>query len=92
MTGSSLNEGFYAITWQANGKIMARFVDVAGGYLYNPVDGQDGPFEVGIDATQGPRTMPSVAIGGDGYVAFAWQDDSQNHPGIYARRFPLPSR
>lgn len=92
VAGSSLNEGFYAIAWQANGKIMGRFVDVAGGYLYNSVDGQDGPFEVGIDATQGPRTLPSVAVGGDGYVAFAWQDESQNHPGIYARRFPLPAR
>jgi len=92
VAGSSLNEGFYAIAWQAGGKIRGRFVDVAGGYLFNSVDGQDGPFEVGIDATQGPRTMPSVAIGGGGYVAFAWQDDSQDHPGIYARRFPLPAR
>ncbi|HQP35631.1 MAG TPA: hypothetical protein PLI95_10635 [Polyangiaceae bacterium] len=93
VAGSSLSEGFFAIAWQAQGSIFGRFADLSGGYLFNWIDGQDGAFEVGVPgASSGPRTLPSVAIGGQGFVAFAWQDDSQNHPGIYARRFPLPAR
>jgi hypothetical protein len=94
VAGSSQAGGFFAITWQAGGQIYGRFLDLTGGYLFNPVDGQDTAFVVNHPepANTGPRAMPSVAIGGNGHVAFAWQDESANHFGIWARRIPLPSR
>jgi hypothetical protein len=38
------------------------------------------------------RRAPAVAIGGGGFVAFGWQDDSAVRPGLYVRRFPLPTQ
>ena len=42
------------------------------------------------EGTSGMRTGPAVAIGGAGFVAIGWQDDSPTHFGVYVRRFPLP--
>ena len=94
VAGSSLGGGFFAIAWQSGADIKARFADVASGYLFNPVDGQDGAFQVNYpdSGSAGPRLFPAVAVGGNSYVGFAWQDESASHFGIYARRFPLPAR
>ncbi|MBI5531461.1 MAG: hypothetical protein HY898_02020 [Deltaproteobacteria bacterium] len=94
VTGSSLVGGFFAIAWQSGADIRARFADVASGYLFNPEDGQDGSFVVNYpdSGSSGPRMLPAVAVGGNSYVGFAWQDESAGHFGIYARRFPLPIR
>ena len=94
VAGSSLGGGFFAIAWQSAGQIFARYAGVGSGYLFNPVDGQDTPFVANYPdtANPGPRALPSVAVGGNNYVAIAWQDESANHFGIWARRFPLPSR
>jgi hypothetical protein len=94
VAASSLAGGFFAVAWASGGMIQARFADLASGYLFNSIDGQDGPFEVSYPdpANAGPRMLPAVAAGGNGHVVFAWQDESANHFGIYGRKFPLPAR
>lgn len=93
IAASTLASGFYAVTWQtASGEIRARLLDRTGSYLFNSVDGQPSSFLVNRADVAGQRTRPSVVIGGAGHIVFAWQDDSADHSGIWARRFPLPSR
>ncbi len=93
IAASTLASGFYAVAWQtSDGAIRARLVDRVGGYLYNPVDGQNTSFLASREDVSGQRSRPAVAIGGDGHIVFAWQDDSADHSGIFARRFPLPVR
>ncbi len=93
IAASTLASGFYAVAWQtSDGAIRARLVDRVGGSLYNSVDGQDTSFLVSREDVSGQRSRPGVAIGGSGHIVFAWQDDSAEHSGIYARRFPLPVR
>lgn len=86
--------GFFAVAWEDAGKISARFVGGTTGYGYNSVTGQnDGfvastPDPVGV---MGARSGPAVAIGGAGFVAFGWEDQSAEHHGVFVRRFPLPT-
>lgn len=91
ITASSLNGGFFVVVWQGDGgQVYGRYVSLTGGFMVNPVTGLDGAFPLGHPDIAGQRARPAVTVGGDGYVVFAWQDDSTEHPGIYARRFPLP--
>jgi hypothetical protein len=93
VAASTLASGFYAVAWQTpSGEIRGRLLDRTGGYLYNSVDGQTSSFLVNRADVAGQRTRPAVVIGGAGHIVFAWQDDSVDHNGIWARRFPLPSR
>ncbi len=93
VAGSSLASGFFAVAWQsAGGEIRGRLLDRSSGFLANSVDGQETAFLVNDPKISDQRAAPAVTIGGAGYVVFAWQDDSTDHPGIYARRFPLPVR
>ncbi len=88
--GSGLANGFFALAWQAGTEIRARLVDKSAGFRANSVDGQESSFPVSDPSVSGQRSAPAVTIGGAGHIVFAWQDDSTSHPGIYARRFPLP--
>ncbi|MCC6554043.1 MAG: hypothetical protein IT372_13625 [Polyangiaceae bacterium] len=83
---------FFAVAWEhsATGEIFARLVVGAEGFSYNSVTGQNDDFAASHPGVPGQRRLPAVAVGGAGYVAIGWQDDSQNHPGVYVRRFPLP--
>jgi hypothetical protein len=81
--------GFFAAVWEnADGTISARYIDSASGFLFNPMDGTNASFLASSPTVTGTRHKPAVAI--SGFVVFGWQDDSDAHPGIYARRFPLP--
>jgi len=87
--------GFFAVAWEdAAGKISARFLGGTSGYGYNSVTGQNDAFVASTpDAmgTTGMRLGPAVAIGGAGFVAFGWEDQNENHHGVFVRRFPLPA-
>ena len=85
-TGGSL----FAAAWENDdGTISARFLGAGGGFLFNSVDGQNGSFLASHPGVvDGKRGRPAVAVGG--HVAIGWQDDSEGHPGVYVRRFPLP--
>ncbi|HEY1958484.1 MAG TPA: hypothetical protein VGH28_22860 [Polyangiaceae bacterium] len=84
---------FFVATWvdSASGHVRARFLDGAGGFLYNWVTGQNGDFQVStVDGHQ--RNTPVAVVGGAGaFVSIAWEDDDPS-PGIWARRFPLPQQ
>lgn len=84
---------FYAVAWehQDGGKVYARFPGADGGFRFNSVTGQNDDFEASHPRVAGLRHLPAVAIGGRGYVAVGWQDERQDAPGVYVRRFPLPS-
>lgn len=81
--------GFFAAAWENgdDGSISARFMDKTG-YLFNSIDGTSGSFLASHPAIGGLRHRPAVAIGN--VVAFGWQDDSDLHPGVFVRRFPVP--
>jgi hypothetical protein len=83
---------FFAVAWEhsATGEIYARFVGGTEGFSYNSVTGQNDDFAASHPGIPGQRRLPAVAVGGAGHVAIGWQDDSQNHPGVSVRRFPLP--
>jgi hypothetical protein len=89
---------FFIATWvDAGAHVRARFLDGAGGYLYNAVNGQSIDFQV--SKTDGETvTSPVAAVGGsDGsspFVCIAWEVDagSPTFNGIYGRRFPLPQQ
>jgi hypothetical protein len=86
---------FFAVAWEhaPTGEIFARFPSAGGGFLYNSVTGQNADFLASRPGIEGAsRRLPAVAVGGAGYVAIGWQDDSDGHPGVYVRRFPLPSQ
>ena len=84
---------FYAVAWQdaASGSIRARFLGAIGGYRFNSVTGQNDDFDAANPFVAGERHAPAIAIGGGGFVAIGWQDDSADHPGVFVRRFPLPA-
>lgn len=86
--------GFFTVVWEdEGGTIGARFIGGTSGFGYNSVTGQNDAFLANIrdpEGTIGSRSLPAVAIGGSGFVAIGWQDDSPNHFGVYVRRFPLP--
>lgn len=83
--------GSFAVAWEdGSGGIAARFAGGSTGFGYNHVTGQNDAFSAAHPGVVGQRHLPAVAIGGGGFVAIGWQDDSQGHPGVYVRRFPLP--
>ncbi|MDC3959474.1 hypothetical protein [Polyangium jinanense] len=86
--------GFFTVVWEdERGTIGARFIGGTSGFGYNSVTGQNDAFVANIPdpaGTSGLRKGPAVAIGGAGFVAIGWQDDSPSHFGVYVRRFPLP--
>ncbi len=85
---------FYAAAWETdrsgNGAIAARFVGGDAGFGFNSVSGQNDEFEASVPGVNGARKLPAVAVGGGGFVAVGWQDESAAQPGVVVRRFPLP--
>jgi hypothetical protein len=87
---------FFIATWidGNSNHVRARFLDGAGGYMYNAVNGQSTDFQVStVDGET--RTSPVAAVGGSGpFVAVVWQVDagSPTNNGIWGRRFPLPQQ
>ena len=69
------------------------------GYLENTIDGTTGEFVVSevFPATTSTRTRtsPAVAVGGNGFMAFGWADNTSGGAvgsvGIFGRQFPLPT-
>lgn len=81
--------GFFAAVWENDdGTISARYLGENGGFLFNSHDGRSNAFPASHLGITGMRHKPAVAIGN--HVVFGWQDDSDIHPGVYIRRFPLP--
>ncbi|MBK8255991.1 MAG: hypothetical protein IPK82_25405 [Polyangiaceae bacterium] len=81
---------FFAAVWENDdATISARFLGEKSGFLFNSVDGRNTSFQASPPGAIGLRHKPTVAIGN--HVMFGWQDDSQEHPGVYIRRFPLPN-
>jgi hypothetical protein len=90
IAGSS-SGAFFAVAWvdMPSGHVRARLLDAATGFDFNS-DGRDDEFQVSL-ASGHTRASPVVAVGGSGpFLAFAWDDQTANPPGIYARRFPPP--
>jgi hypothetical protein len=87
---------FFAVAWenQVDGSVWARFLGIESGFLFNSVTGQNDDFLAShpLPGVATVRRAPAVAIGGGGFVAFGWQDDSAVRPGLYVRRFPLPTQ
>jgi hypothetical protein len=86
---------FFAVAWESakdteSSDIVARFVGGSSGFRFNSVTGQNDEFSATQASIAGLRHLPAMAIGGGGFVAIGWQDDSEAHPGVYVRRFPLP--
>ncbi len=85
--------GSYVAAWvdAASSQVRARLLGGSAGFLFNSVDGQDSEFAASI-ATGRKRTSPTIAVGGAGpNIAIGWEDDASTDPGIYGRRFPLPT-
>ena len=81
--------GFFAAAWEnEDGTISARFLGESNGFLFNSVDGTSASFLASHPGITGTRHRPAVAV--SGYVAIGWQDDSDGHPGVFVRRFPVP--
>lgn len=81
---------FYVFAWQTDGgEIAARLAGANGGFLFNPVNGQNTEFIANAAGEAGARTQPAVAIGA-GVMVIGWQDGAGDHPGVFARPFPLP--
>jgi hypothetical protein len=92
MAGSTLAGGMFVVAWldTASNQIESRIVGGSSGFLFNNVDGQDDEFQVSIASHA--RNNPTVTIGGSGqYIAYGWEDGDATVPGIYARRFPVPT-
>ncbi len=84
--------GFYTAAWLAvDGSIWARYLGTTDRFLINAVNGTFDDFLASHPFGPFVRGAPDVAIGGNGFVAIGWPDTSDVHPGIYVRRFPLPS-
>ncbi|MBI4705488.1 MAG: hypothetical protein HY744_30710 [Deltaproteobacteria bacterium] len=87
---------FFAVVWMipagdGTSSVWGRFVGGESGFGYNSMTGQNDDFLASHPAIPtGFRRSPAVAVGGDGFVAVGWQDESPAHPGVYVRRFPLP--
>lgn len=95
VAGTDEGGGAFVVAWAATDlTVWARYLYGDQGFAYNSVTGQNDDFLASHPAVSGPdvgmRAGPSVAIGGVGWVAIGWQDDSLNHPGVYVRGFPLP--
>lgn len=81
---------FFVVAWEDGGSIRARYLGSSSGFVFNDVDGQNTDFLASSPGIAGDRHKPAVAYGGDGYVVFAWDDQSAGHPGVFASRFPTP--
>ncbi len=82
--------GFFAAAWENDdGSISGRFMGEKSGFLFNSVDGTSGSFLASHPGIAGLRHRPVVAV--STFVAFGWQDDSDTHPGVFVRRFPVPN-
>jgi len=94
VTAAGVLGDFYVAAWehQDGSKIYARYPAASGGFRYNSVTGQNDDFEASHPKIAGLRRLPAVAVGGGGWVAIGWQDEREDAPGVYARRFPLPSQ
>ena len=91
VAGTDNAGGAFAVAWAANdGTVWSRYLGGSSGFAYNGVSGQNDDFLASHPAIQGVRNQPAIAIGGNGWVAIGWQDDSDGHPGVFVRRFPLP--
>jgi hypothetical protein len=94
ITGSSSAGGMFAVAWidGSSSHVRARLLDAKGGFLFNNVDGQTSEFQASV--TDGhARNNPALAIGGSGpFIAIGWEDLDASKPGIYVRRFPLPTQ
>jgi hypothetical protein len=85
--------GSYAVAWLdgASNHIRARMLGGSSGFLFNNVNGQSSEFQASRFEGH-PRANPAVAAGGSGpFIAIAWEDKSDATPGIFVRRFPLPT-
>lgn len=94
VVAASLGFGeFYAVAWETTDThdIIGRFVDAAKGFGFNSVNGQNTDFIATSRAYPGVRQSPAITVGGAGFVVIGWEDVSDAHPGVYARRFPLPT-
>jgi hypothetical protein len=92
MAGSTLAGGMFVVAWldTTSNQIESRILGGSSGFLFNNVDGQDDEFQVSIASHA--RNNPTVTIGGAGqYIAYGWEDGNSTAPGIYARRFPVPT-
>lgn len=101
VAGNGAGGAFFAAAWvhRTSGHVHARFLDGAGGFLFNPVDGQTSEFQATRTepSTSDARQNPAIAVGGSApYVAIGWEDNSgagngaTGEKGIFARRFPVP--
>lgn len=101
VSGNGAGGAFFAAAWvhRASGHVHARFLDGAGAFLFNPVDGQTSEFQVTRTdpSTPDARQNPAIAVGGAApYVAIGWEDNSgagnggSGDKGLFARRFPVP--
>ena len=93
IAGSEADGGFYTAAWVDGNftQIWGRLIDATSGFLINSVTRSSDDFLANHPGLQSTRTSPVVAIGGAGFIAIGWQDTSDSHPGVYVRRFPLPS-
>jgi hypothetical protein len=92
MAGSTLAGGLFVVAWldTASNQIESRILGGTSGFLFNNVDGQDDEFQVSL--ANDARNNPTVTIGGAGqFIAYGWEDGNATAPGIYARRFPVPT-
>ncbi|HEY4117523.1 MAG TPA: hypothetical protein VGM56_06690, partial [Byssovorax sp.] len=89
---ASTSGAFFAAAWETtdDAGISARFIGATSGFGYNSVSGQNDEFVATHPAIAGQRHGPAITVGGAGFVAIGWSDDSPGHPGVYVRRFPLP--
>jgi hypothetical protein len=91
VAGTDNAGGAFAVAWAADdGSVWARYLGGSSGFAYNGVTGQNDDFIASDPRTVGLRRRPAIAIGGAGWVAIGWQDDSDGRPGVFVRRFPLP--
>ena len=94
ITACTAGGGSFVAAWAdgASGQIKARFPGGSSGFLFNNVDGQSDEFQASVDdAGSHNRQNPAAVVGGSGpFVAIGWEDQAGT-PGIYVRRFPLPS-
>jgi hypothetical protein len=98
IVASGAASGFYVLAWVDSGApnhVRARLLAGTGGatadnsaYLFNTITGQADEFQVStVDGR--PRANPTIAVGGQSYIAFGWEDKTSDaNAGIIARRFP----
>lgn len=85
--------GAYVVAWRdaRSGHIRARLLGGSTGFLQNNVDATTDEFQASrVDAHD--RHSPAAIAGGSGpYLAIGWEDRSSSAPGIFVRRFPMPT-